>query len=290
MPELPEVETIRRELTPLVQGRRVVAGGSHPSDRFTAARDVAGATIEAVQRRGKYLLFDLSGPVPAHRGPDRHHADRQRPDRQLIVHLGMTGMLRPGTGPATPGGGELDPYVRAWWTFEDGCGVELRDVRRFGRVAVVPTGDHSSQPTLHRLGPEPLSDDFSPDGLWRALRSSSLRVKTHLLNQRAVAGVGNIYADEALWAAGVNPGARVLSRRKADSLYGSIRTVLAAGIVNGGTTLRDYRTVTGASGRNQHHLSCYGRAGLPCTRCGVVLERRVLDGRGTTWCRRCQRH
>jgi len=262
VPELPEVETIRRELAPLVVGRHVVTAGSHPSSKFAPVRDLPGATIAAVDRRGKYLLFGL---------------DR---DRQMVVHLGMTGVLRSGR--------TEDPYVRAWWTFGDGTTIEYRDVRRFGRIAVVPDGDHRSLPTLHRLGPEPLSAQFTPDGLWREMRSSSLRVKTQLLNQRVVAGVGNIYADEALWRAGIDPASRRLTRRQAELLHEAICVVLSAGIANGGTTLRDYRTVMGAAGRNQLHLSCYGRAGQPCRRCRTELERRILDGRGTTWCRHCQ--
>ena len=114
-------------------------------------------------------------------------------------------------------------------------------------------------------------------------------MKTQLLQQRAVAGVGNIYADEALWRAGVDPAARKVTRPQAARLHAAIREVLAAALANGGTTLRDYRTVDGGTGSNQHHLDCYGRAGEPCTRCATTLRRKVLDGRGTTWCPVCQR-
>ncbi|MCU1351890.1 MAG: mutM [Acidimicrobiales bacterium] len=266
MPELPEVETVRVGLAPLVAGRRIVDAGGHPSGKFAPARDAIGPVITGVGRRGKYLLIALDD------------------GRELVVHLGMTGQLRL-RGAEHAG----DPYVRAWWALDDGSVLELRDVRRFGRVAVLPAGDHRSLPTLHALGPEPFDDAFTPERLWSAMRSSPVRVKTRLLNQRVVAGVGNIYADEALWQARVNPAARTLTRPQAARLHAALRTVLAAGIANGGTTLRDYRAVSGAEGRNQHHLACYGRAGEPCARCGTTLRRRVLDARGTTWCPTCQR-
>ncbi len=265
MPELPEVETIRRQLAPRLVGRRVERAGSHPSPKFRPAAEVRGATTTGVGRRGKYLLVALHD------------------ERELIVHLGMTGVLRPGD----PAAG-LDQFVRAWWDLDDGSRLELHDVRQFGRVAVVPAGDHALLPTLHRLGPEPLSEAFTAEGLWRALRASGVRVKTQLLAQRAVAGVGNIYADEALWQAGVDPRARRVTRREATALHAAIRAVLTTGVANGGTTLRDYRTVDGGTGSHQHHLACYGRAGQACRRCGAVLVRSVIDGRGTTWCRTCQ--
>jgi len=268
MPELPEVETIRAALGPLIEGRTVVAAAAHPSAKFASAPLAVGHRFGRVRRRGKYLLADLVG------------ADGDA--RELVVHLGMTGQLRPGLD-------RHDPHVRAWWELDDGTDLVFRDIRRFGRIALVPYGDHRSLPTLARLGPEPFSDEFTADGLWRSLARSRTRVKTQLLGQRVVAGVGNIYADEALWDAGIHPGARRVGRARAGRLHDAIRDALAAGLANGGTTLRDYRTVTGEEGRNQHALACYGRAGLPCSRCETVLRRTVVDARGTTWCPRCQR-
>ncbi len=268
VPELPEVETIRRQLEPVVVGRVVVEAGAFESAKFTPAVQAIGAGIEAIRRRGKYLLLDL----------DDH--------RELVIHLGMTGRFLPrAVGEPLAD----DPYTRAWWGFDDGTGLTFRDVRRFGRIAVVPTGDHGSLPTLHRLGPEPFDDAFTPEHLWREVRASSVHVKTQLLNQRVVAGVGNIYADEALWAAQVHPMARTITRRQAAALRDTIREALALGLDTGGTTLRDYRTVEGDEGRNQHTLHCYGRSGEPCDRCGTVLRRGVVDARGTTWCPTCQR-
>jgi len=263
MPELPEVETVRRQLEPRVVGRRIVEAWGHASGKFNSAPFAAGAAIERVGRRGKYLLLGLDD------------------DRELVVHLGMTGQLR-----LRPG--ELDPYVRAWWALDDGRVLELRDVRRFGRIGVVPVGEYASLPTLAAQGPEPWDAALEDGGLWRNLKRSNVRIKTQLLSQRPLAGVGNIYADEGLWRAGVHPARRSITRREADVLLVQLRAVLEQGIANGGTTLRDYRTVEGEPGRNQLGLGCYGRAGDPCARCGTELKRTVIDARGTTHCPNCQ--
>jgi len=279
MPELPEVETIRRQLAPRLAGRFITGAGSHPSKKFTPAVEAVGGKIAGIARRGKYLIVGLDGAADVR--------------RELIIHLGMTGRLVPSlvdvaTGePRDPLADE--PYVRAWWRFDDGTGLAFRDVRRFGRICVVDAGRYEGLATLSRLGPEPFSDDFTGESLWRALRRSSRRVKTQLLSQRPVAGVGNIYADEALWLAGINPAVRRVGRARSEKLAEAIRDALAAGLRHGGTTLRDYATPLGAQAHNQHHLRCYGRAGEPCERCGVALRRRVIDARGTTWCPTCQR-
>lgn len=264
MPELPEVETVRRGLEPLVVGRRIEDAWGHPSAKFADAALAVGPTVEQVGRRGKYLLLDLDD------------------SRQLVVHLGMTGQLRLRPGP------DVDPYVRAWWALDDGGVLELRDVRRFGRVAVLPAGEWAALPTLAAQGPEPWDPALDDGGLWRRLRPSRAQVKTQLLSQRPIAGVGNIYADEALWRAGVHPARRTVTRAQAERLLHELRVVLEQGIANGGTTLRDYRTVDGGEGRNQLELGCYGRAGQPCLRCGTELRRMVVDARGTTFCPTCQ--
>jgi formamidopyrimidine-DNA glycosylase len=182
-----------------------------------------------------------------------------------------------------------DPYVRAHWTFDDANRLELRDIRRFGRVAVIPRGCYDALPTLAAQGPDPFSDEFTPDQLRRALRHSRVHVKTQLLSQRPVAGIGNIYADEALWRARIHPARRNdITRAEAERLHHAIVAVLRQGIDNGGTTLRDYRTVAGEPGENQHALDCYGRAGEPCRRCGTPLSRLVVGARGTTFCTHCQ--
>lgn len=265
MPELPEVETIRRGLAPRLEGRRILAVQTHPSAKFAGARPAAGHTVQHVGRRGKYLLVDLDG------------------GSQLAIHLGMTGMLclRGETD-------EDEAYTRASFSLDDGTVLDYRDVRRFGRLAVVPAHDHSALPTLHALGPEPFDAAFTPEHLWRAVRSSRRAVKTQLLSQRPVAGVGNIYADEALWRARVHPANTSLTATEAAALHATIVAVLRQGIDRHGTTLRDYRTFDGDYGNNQDHLDCYGRSGAPCRRCGTELRRVVIDARSTTFCPTCQ--
>ena len=272
MPELPEVETIRHQLAPRLVDRVVGAAGAHPSPKFTTAVDALGRRICALRRRGKYLIAELDD------------------DLDLVVHLGMTGVLAlaPGSAPAP------SPYLRAWWALDgdrDRGGPEVltfTDIRRFGRTVVVPRDDHGALPTLHRLGPEPLGDDFTVEHLATALRRGDAPLKALLLGQRVVAGVGNIYCDEACWRAGVHPGSRTVPARRVAALHAAIREVLAEGIAHGGTTLRDYRDGEGASGSHQQHLDCYGRAGEPCNRCGTPLERSVVAARGTTTCPTCQ--
>ncbi len=266
MPELPEVETIRRALAPRVIARSILDAGAFASAKFSDAPFAIGATIEQVDRRGKYLLIALDN------GYD------------LIIHLGMTGQLRTVDQRSVD-----DKFLRAWWTLDDQTVLELSDVRRFGRVAVVPNGKYATLPTLHNLGPEPLTNDFDPVMFHRALNRSNRAVKTQLLSQRPVAGVGNIYADEACWLARVRPSARSITKPGAIRLHGAIREVLTAAIERNGTTLRDYRTFDGNDGDNQHHLQCYGRAGEPCQRCGAPLRRTIIDARSTTFCPTCQR-
>lgn len=286
MPELPEVETIRLQLEPRLLGRCITEAGSHPSEKFLPARDAAGATVHGVSRRGKYLIVALLGE-PTQR-PGRRAASTVSGDsaarRELVVHLGMTGRLQ--FAAAAP---PSDRYVRAWWGLDDGAALELHDVRRFGRVRVVPAGCYDSIPTLAQLGPEPLGEGFSPEGLWAALRRSNRRVKTQLLSQRPVAGIGNIYADEALWRSGINPAKRRITRAEAAALHAAIPDVLRQAIAHRGTTFRDYRTLLGPGGDNYAHLDCYGRGGEPCRRCGAEMRSRVLDARSTTYCPACQR-
>ena len=267
MPELPEVETIRRQLDPLVVGRRLTSAWAFAHPKFTAALEVVGATVTGTARRGKYLLLPLDD------------------GRELIVHLGMTGSLR-----VRPAGDAGDDYVRAWWGLDGpdpaGEALEYRDVRRFGRLAVAEDGHYAG--TLAVQGPDALDPRLTADDFWRALKRSRRPVKTQLLSQRPIAGVGNIYADEALWRAGVNPFRRTATRKQAAALLDALRGVLRGSLRYGGTTLTTYRNVEGRPGRNQQRLDVYGQAGLPCLRCGTELRSRVLDGRTTTWCPTCQ--
>ena len=268
MPELPEVETIRRQLEPLILGRRLGAAWAFSHPKFVAALDVGPAVVERVGRRGKYLLVGLDD------------------DRELVIHLGMTGSLR-----VRPAGDRGDAYVRAWWALDgagDGGGeaLEYRDVRRFGRLAVAEGGRYAG--TLAVQGPDALDPSLDAEAFWRSLRASRRAVKTQLLSQRPIAGVGNIYADEALWRAGINPARRTVTRAQAAALLDALRDVLTASLHHGGTTLTNYRDVAGREGRNQQRLEVYGQAGLPCPRCGTELRSRVLDGSTSTWCPSCQ--
>ncbi len=266
VPELPEVETIRTQLQPRLSGRAVIDAGSHQSQKFTPALEAVGAGIGSVRRRGKYLIVELED------------------GRELVIHLGMTGRLA-----VDPRPDSSHPHLRAWWRLDDGNTFTFHDIRRFGRLHVVKAGCYHTIPTLDHLGPEPLEERFTAEGLWRALRASRRRVKTQLLSQRPVAGIGNIYADEALWSSAIDPAARTVSKAGAAALVDGIRAVLTSGLRHRGTTLRDYVTVEGGSGSNQHHLNCYGQAGRPCARCGTELRYRRIDARGTTWCPSCQR-
>lgn len=269
MPELPEVESVARQMRPRLVGRRITTVWVDPQSRFHAVEGVEGTAVRDLRRRGKYLLAGL----------DARHA----PPRELVMHLGMTGSFRFRGPDWVP-----DTYVRATFVLDDGV-LDFRDVRRFGRLTVVADGDYSGIATLAHMGPEPLGDDFTPEGFHAALARSRMPVKAQLLSQRPVAGVGNIYADEALWMARINPRARRVGPQRAERLWSAIRQVLHDAIAREGTTFRDYQMVNGQSGRNADFLIAYGQEGRPCPRCGTPLRRSVVAGRGTTSCPRCQR-
>lgn len=267
MPELPEVETIRRQLSEEVVGQTVIRAGSHESEKFSPARKAQGRCFIELGRRGKYLIGEFDN------------------ETELIIHLGMTGQLLIDT--EEEASKKLDPYCRAWWLLANGKTVVYRDVRRFGRIAIVNKGDYSKIPTLRDMGPEPFSVELTGDEVWSRSKGRRSRIKTQLLSQRLIAGVGNIYADEALFLARINPALRSISRSQAERLLDCVRTVLSEAIDRGGTTLRDYRNLEG-KGSNQYHLKCYGRSGEACVVCGCVLRLRVIDARSTTWCPQCQ--
>ena len=269
MPELPEVETIRTQLEPKIIDRRVISADSHESLKFLAARQIVGRHFLGLRRRGKYLIAELDGST------------------EMVVHLGMTGQLSV-VPTAASDGVSSDNYVRACWHLDDQKTVLYRDVRRFGKLAVVGNGDYSAIPTLRDMGPEPFAPTYTGAALWGNTKSRKQRIKTQLLGQRLVAGVGNIYADEALFRAGINPAVRSITRKQAHRLLEQLREVLLEAIHRGGTTLRDYRNLQG-EGSNQHYLLCYGRSGQPCLLCGTILRSRVIDARTTTWCPDCQR-
>ncbi len=266
IPELPEVETVRLELAPWLTGS-VITGvallDARPGPKYVGLERAVGQRITAVTRRGKFLL------LPLDRGDE------------LVIHLGMTGVLSPQPTRHLRVKLEIDTTPSTLY---------FQDARRFGRLLVVPAGDYRSLPTLAVLGPEPLSPDFYPAQFAAALRVKAA-IKTRLLSQRPVAGVGNIYADEALWRARIHPvtPAARLSRQSAARLCRAIKEVLSESLAAHGTTLSDYRTVNGEVGGFGSFLQVYGRAGEPCLRCGRTVERLVVAARGTHYCPRCQR-
>jgi formamidopyrimidine-DNA glycosylase len=280
VPELPEVESVRRQLVPLITGRTIVSTvrDPYPARRLGELDRAVGGRILSVDRRGKFLLLPLDGASP-------HHPS------ELIVHLGMSGIIR--VLDSEDPEGRIDApgrHVRVRLVLDDGQAVVFRDARRFGRVTVVDPGDHArAAPALATLGPEPLSDAFTLEGFTRGLARTRASVKARLLDQRLVAGVGNIYADESLWRARIHPDARSVGRERAARLHHAVREVLAAAVEREGTSFRDYQLVNGQSGRYLTELDAYGRAGLPCRRCGTVLRSSVVAQRGTTHCPRCQR-
>jgi formamidopyrimidine-DNA glycosylase len=280
VPELPEVESVRRQLAPLVIGRTITATARdpYPARRLGPLSDAVTGRITDVVRRGKFLLLPLARPTPAL-------------DVELIIHLGMSGILRVLAHDDPAGRIDADgQHVRVRLELDDGHAIVLRDARRFGRVTVVAPGDYArTAPTLAALGPEPLSDAFTVAGFAAGLAASRASVKARLLDQRLVAGVGNIYADESLWRARIHPASRRVGAGRAARLHGAVREVLAAAVAREGTTFRDYQLVNGQSGRYLTELDVYGRADDPCRRCGTILRATVVAQRGTTFCPRCQR-
>lgn len=290
MPELPEVETIVRALRPRISGRVVTDAWGHGSPKFQSAVLAHNMVVLDARRRSKFILVSLARPAhcdgPLAHGATEVTAATRDVDAWLVVHLGMTGRLE-----FTDVTVEPHRHCRAWWSLEATTSYPatrlcLVDARRFGRALVVP--QLSDVPALTRLGPEPL-DDFDDLAFARRLTQRASPVKTLLLSGSLVAGVGNIYADEALWRSRVHPLERNVSVVRGRRLAHAIVEVLTQGVKNRGTTLRDYKTLDGTSGDNAGSLACYGRAGLPCFRCCKDLQSVVISGRTSTFCPRCQR-
>jgi formamidopyrimidine-DNA glycosylase len=270
MPELPEVETTRRGLAPHVVGRTIArVDVREPRLRWPVAkslpRALAGARIANLERRGKYLLFGTDAGT-------------------LLVHLGMSGSLR-----YLPAMRERGAHDHIDVHFADGGALRLNDPRRFGSFML--TTKPSAHPLLKNLGPEPLGDEFDADYLWRTSRKRRVAIKQHLMNGRVVVGVGNIYASEALFRAGIHPRrpAGRIARARFESLVVSVRDVLRDAIEDGGTTLRNFVGGNGEPGYFRGRLRVYERDGSPCANCGTRIERRVLGQRATYYCPRCQR-
>ncbi len=274
MPELPEVETIRRDLAPVLTGRTIRRARFRREDILLGPRRraafrarIEGRRIRSVDRRGKWLLFRLQDGV-------------------LVTQLRMTGRfcLAEPSGPPV----EEFAHVAAEFELDDGRILYYDDVRRLGGFLwLTETGWAELEA---RFGPEPLEDGFRAVDLGRALRPGRAPVKNALLDQGRLAGVGNIYASEALFGAGIDPRrpASDLNDHEIARLHRSLRAVLRRALADAGTTLRDYRAVNGQSGRFQTSLRVYGRDGEPCARCGEEILRVVQAGRSTFFCPRCQ--
>jgi len=274
VPELPEVETVVQDLRPLLTGRRLEAVSlllprlvRYPKPA-AFVKGLMGAVIQTVHRRGKYILMPL------------HDSDRR-----FVVHLGMTGHLRV-WGRDEP----LARHTHLRITLDDGRELRYDDQRQFGRFLLGAEDELRTARAFPRLGPEPIGDSLTEAGFQVLIRRRRRPVKSALLDQTFLAGLGNIYADEACFAAGIRPTRMThrLAVRERQALFGAIGTVLRASIAARGSSVASYVDAFGVAGRNQEMLQVYGRGGRPCFRCGTPLKRLRLAGRTTVYCSQCQ--
>jgi formamidopyrimidine-DNA glycosylase len=276
VPELPEVETIRRDLEVRIVGRRITALRIPPDtgkpvpvlkgiDEASFREGVVGARIDGLERRGKYLALRLDT------------------ESFLVVHLRMTGALLHRASDAAP-----DRFLRIVLVLDDGSELRFTDIRKFGGLWLV---DELAEASSGSLGPEPLSEGFTVDVLTRALKGRKTPVKSVLLDQSRIAGIGNIYADEACYVAGIDPRrlAGKVSKPKVVKLHGAIQEVLLFGVESRGASFRDYHDVEGESGNMQMHVKVFRRTGKPCYACGSTIQRVRIGGRSTHYCPKCQR-
>lgn len=276
MPELPEVETVRRGLLPVLEGRRLERViQRRPDLRFPLpegfGQRLTGRTVDAVERRAKFLQLRISG------------------GETLLWHLGMSGRVL--IYPETPPPPAAHDHVE--FLTDGGVTIRFNDARRFGFMDLVATAEEARHPMLARLGPEPLGTAFDAAVLAARLRGKKTPIKAALLDQRVVAGIGNIYASEALFRAGISPRrlARTVQGGRAARLADAIKAVLTDAIAAGGSTLRDHRQPNGELGYFQHAFEVYDRADQPCPHagCGGAIRQLVQSGRSTFYCSRCQR-
>lgn len=277
MPELPEVESLRQLLEESIIGRILVSASvREPRLRKGLSPDfamvVAGRKVERIGRRAKYLIFELSG---GHR---------------MLVHLGMSGSLshrRPEVDP-----GPFDPrHDHVQFGLDDGSMLVYNDPRRFGLMRLYPAADLATAVELKGLGPEPLGSDFKASELWRATRGRTAAIKNVLMDQRIVAGIGNIYASEILFRARVRPTRRAgkVTRAEIERIAAITPQVLHEAIGSRGTTFRNYRDSHGQPGRFASQLRVYDRDGKPCVACGTVIRSVVVGQRSSFYCPQCQK-
>ena len=285
MPELPEVETVRRGLAPVMEGRRILAvEARRPDLRFPLperfAERLTGTRIGRLGRRAKYLLIGLGS------------------GETLIAHLGMSGRFVAEPNAGAPGRfahehARLEAHDHVVFTLEDGARVTYNDPRRFGFMDLAPTDALDAHAFFARLGPEPLSNAFNGPALAAALKGKRTPIKAALLDQHVVAGLGNIYVCEALHRAGISPRrvAASVSAARIETLAAAVKAVLEDAIAAGGSSLKDFAHADGALGYFQHAFDVYDREGEACRRpgCGGRVSRYVQSGRSTFACTRCQR-
>ena len=273
MPEMPELETIRRTLEPHLKGRRIIQVEVLLSrqikwpepDQFVAR--LVGCTIERLERKGKYLLLVLDNDI------------------HLVFHLRMTGQLCYREKGAADG-----THSRIIFNLDGGDRLIYGDVRTFGTLYAMKPEELPKIQGLAELGPEPLSEEFTIDYLRTALAKKKTKIKGFLLDQRKIGGLGNIYVDEALFLSGIHPlrTAGSVTEEELPKLHEAINRVIREGIEDGGTTFRDYRNGDGGKGSHQENLFAYGRDGEPCRVCGTAMEKIRVGGRGTHFCPKCQ--
>ena len=273
MPEMPEVEIIRRYLDTQVAGKTIMNLDIRlprmikwpDVEGFRAL--VTGRTIKSMNRRGKYLLMELDN------------------DSKVVFHLRMTGRLV-----YEPTGDTSDHHARVIFHLQDGASLVYGDTRTLGTIHGLKPQESGMLKGLAEMGPEPLSAEFTAEYLYKTAKQRKVAIKSFLLNQKYIGGIGNIYADEALFLARIHPmrPANSLTQAECSSLWESVNKVIAAGIADGGTTFRDYQNGEGGKGSHQEHLYVYGRKGEQCRNCGAVIERITVGGRGTHFCPNCQ--
>lgn len=270
MPELPEVETIVRDLRPALLGRAILEVRSdwprHIGEPGLAELQerIGGLHFKAIGRRGKYLRFDLDK------------------GEHLLIHLKMSGQLT-----VNPADAPSDKHVHTVFALDNGDELRFRDIRKFGRVYLVK----DPETILGKLGPEPLSSSFSAEDLFQRLHRCRRMLKPLLLDQTFIAGIGNIYADEALYHARLHPKrcSHTLTGSEVDALFAAIRKALQLGLDHDGASIDNYRKLDGSRGEMQDEFVAYGRDGEPCFRCGHAIVRIVLGSRSTYFCPECQR-
>lgn len=271
MPELPEVETTRRGIAPHIENRTITAIKSRVSKlrniiEHSALETLIGQKIIHCKRRGKYLILQTNDPNQA-----------------LLLHLGMSGSLRI-TTPSHP----LKKHDHILITFDEHIQLRLHDPRRFGHFSLF--NPHEPQPLLDHLGPEPLSETFTGEYLYHSTKNRKIALKAHIMNQNTVVGVGNIYATEALFHAGIRPGkaAKSLTKTQAALLTNFIKSELTRAIEQGGTTLKDFVSPDGSHGYFGQTLSIYGKAGQPCPKCNTTIKNTIIGNRASAYCPKCQ--